>query len=184
MSAPHSWQLFCEQKACHRMWLLEYRRCSAGPWLLILFNKYYWAPSLWQALGWAYKRNVTILALKRLTGLWGCDRKKRQQRYTVGRPVLPCLKGFPDPPINAGDTRDKDWMSGSGRSPGGGNSNPLQYSCLGNPMDRWAWRATVPGVTKAGHAWAYTHLLHFISVLGEYVLSHSLIPDSLWHHGL
>ena len=36
----------------------------------------------------------------------------------------------------------------SGRSPGGGNGNPLQYSCLGNPMDRGAWRATVCGVTK------------------------------------
>ena len=35
-----------------------------------------------------------------------------------------------------------------GRSPGEGNSNPLQYSCLGNPMDRGAWRATVHRVTK------------------------------------
>ena len=37
------------------------------------------------------------------------------------------------------------------RSPGEGNSNPLQYSCLGNPMDRGAWWATVDGVTKVGH---------------------------------
>ena len=36
----------------------------------------------------------------------------------------------------------------SGRSPGEGNGNPLQYSCLGNPMDRGAWRATVHGITK------------------------------------
>ena len=36
----------------------------------------------------------------------------------------------------------------SGRYPGGGNGNPLQYSCLQNPMDRGAWRATVQGVTK------------------------------------
>ena len=35
-----------------------------------------------------------------------------------------------------------------GRYPGGGNGNPLQYSCLGNPMDRGAWRATVHGVAK------------------------------------
>ena len=40
-------------------------------------------------------------------------------------------------------------VSGSGRSPGGGCSNPLQYSCLENPMDRGAWRATVHGVTKS-----------------------------------
>ena len=50
------------------------------------------------------------------------------------------------PPANAGDARDTDSIPGSGRSPGGGHGNPLQYSCLGNPMDRAAWRATVHGV--------------------------------------
>ena len=40
-------------------------------------------------------------------------------------------------------------ISGSGRSPGGGNGNPLQYSCLGNPLDRGAWRATVHRTTKS-----------------------------------
>ena len=40
-------------------------------------------------------------------------------------------------------------IPGSGRSPGEGNGNPLQYSCLENPMDRGAWWATVPGVTKS-----------------------------------
>ena len=44
------------------------------------------------------------------------------------------------PPANAGDA---GWIPGSGRSPGGGNGNPLQYSSLGNPVDRGAWRATV-----------------------------------------
>ena len=39
-------------------------------------------------------------------------------------------------------------VSGSGRSPGEGNGNPSQYSCLGNPMDRGAWQATVHGVAK------------------------------------
>ena len=43
-----------------------------------------------------------------------------------------------NPPANAGDTRDAGLIPGSGRSPGGGNGNPLQYSCLGNPMDRGA----------------------------------------------
>ena len=52
------------------------------------------------------------------------------------------------PPANAGDTRDMDSIPGSGRSPGVGNGNPFQYSCLGNPMDRGAWRATTYGVTK------------------------------------
>ena len=40
-------------------------------------------------------------------------------------------------------------IPGSGRSPGGGNGNPLQYSCLGNPMDRRAWQATVHGVAES-----------------------------------
>ena len=40
-------------------------------------------------------------------------------------------------------------IPGSGRFPGGGHANPLQYSCLGNPMDRGAWRAAVHGVAKS-----------------------------------
>ena len=49
-----------------------------------------------------------------------------------------------NPPANTGDTRDTGLIPGSGRSPGEGNGNPLQYSCLGkNFMDREAWQATV-----------------------------------------
>ena len=51
-------------------------------------------------------------------------------------------------PANAGDARDTGFISESGRSPGGGNGNPLQYSCLENPMNKGAWWATVHGVTK------------------------------------
>ena len=54
-----------------------------------------------------------------------------------------------NPPANAGDTRDEGSIPGWGRSPGGGHSNPPQYSCLENPMDRGAWQATVHGVTKS-----------------------------------
>ena len=52
-------------------------------------------------------------------------------------------------PANAGDTRDMGSTPGLGRSPGGGHDNPLWYSCLENPMDRGAWRATVHRVTKS-----------------------------------
>ena len=52
-------------------------------------------------------------------------------------------------PANARDIRDGDLISGLGRAPGEGNSNPLKYFCLENPMDRGAWRATVHGVTKS-----------------------------------
>ena len=49
---------------------------------------------------------------------------------------------------NAGDLRDVGSIPGYGRSPGGGNGNPLQYSCLGNPMERRAWRAIVHKIAK------------------------------------
>ena len=52
-------------------------------------------------------------------------------------------------PANTGDIRDVDLIPESGRSPGGGHGNPLQYSCLENPMDRRARRATVHGVTQS-----------------------------------
>ena len=48
----------------------------------------------------------------------------------------------------AGDARDTGLIPGSGRSPGEGNGNPLQYSCLGNPMDRGTWQATVHGLAE------------------------------------
>ena len=51
-------------------------------------------------------------------------------------------------PTNAGDIGDAGSIPGSGRSLGEGNGNPLQYFCLGNPMDRGAWRVTVDGVPK------------------------------------
>ena len=52
-------------------------------------------------------------------------------------------------PVNAGDTRDVGSIPGSGRSPGIGNSNPLQYCCVENPMDRGAWWATVHRIAKS-----------------------------------
>ena len=54
-------------------------------------------------------------------------------------------------PANTGDVRDMGLIPGLGRSPGGGNGNPFQYSCLEEPMDRGAWWATVPGVERVGH---------------------------------
>ena len=52
-------------------------------------------------------------------------------------------------PASAGDLRDAGLVSGSGRSPGGGHGNPLQYSCLENSMDREAWQTTVHEVAKS-----------------------------------
>ena len=50
---------------------------------------------------------------------------------------------------NAGETGDLGSIPGSGRFPAGGHGNPLHYSCLENPMDRGAWRATVHGVSES-----------------------------------
>ena len=63
--------------------------------------------------------------------------------------------GFPDGamviylPASTGDARDTGSIPGLGRSPGVGNGNPPQYSCLENSVDRGAWWATVHGVTKS-----------------------------------
>ena len=52
-------------------------------------------------------------------------------------------------PANAGDEKDVGLIPGSGRSPGGGNGTPLQYSCRENPMDKRTWWAITHGVTKS-----------------------------------
>ena len=54
-------------------------------------------------------------------------------------------------PANAGDVRDTGLIPGLRRFPGGWHGNPLQHSCLENPMDRGAWLATVYRVIESGH---------------------------------
>ena len=53
-----------------------------------------------------------------------------------------------NPPADAEDVRDMGSIPGSRRSPGGGHGNPLQHTCLENPMDRAAWQATVHGIAE------------------------------------
>ena len=69
--------------------------------------------------------------------------------YTYGQGFLGGTVLVKNPSDNARDSGNTSSIPGSGRSPGKGNSNPLQYSCLGNPMDRGAWRATIRGVAKS-----------------------------------
>ena len=69
---------------------------------------------------------------------------RRISKYSVG---LPWWLSGKESACQAGDPGS---IPGLGRSPGEGNDNPLQYSCLENPMDRGAWRVTGPGVTKTG----------------------------------
>ena len=69
--------------------------------------------------------------------------------------LLYLIVGFPggsvvkNPVTNGGDVEDEGLIPGLVRSPGGENGNPFQYFCLGNAMDRGAWQATVPKVTKS-----------------------------------
>ena len=67
-----------------------------------------------------------------------------------------------NPPANRGDIRDAGLSPGPERSPGEGHGNPLQYSCLENPMDRGAWRAEVHGATEMDTAEQLTLSLCFI----------------------
>ena len=66
--------------------------------------------------------------------------------YEINSQVVLVVK---NPLANAGDIRDLGLIPGSGRSLGEGNDNPLQYSCLENPVDGGAWRATVHRVSKS-----------------------------------
>ena len=76
-------------------------------------------------------------------------------------------------PANARDVRDLDFIPGSRRSPGGGHGNPLQYSCLENPMDREAWWAPVHGVANSQTHWSdwlhnKAHILHHRKQAGSW----------------
>ena len=81
--------------------------------------------------------------------------------------ILRLLKGFPgrsvveNLPANAGDTRDLGSIPGLGRSAGGEQGNPLQYSYLGNSMNRGDWKALVHTVTNS---WTHTRLLQIFTV--------------------
>ena len=66
-------------------------------------------------------------------------------------------------PANAGDAREVGSIPGSGRSPGEGNGNSLQYSCLENSMDRGTWWATVHGVARSMHAGTLELVGHLMS---------------------
>ena len=81
-----------------------------------------------------------------------------------------------NPPASAGDQRDVGLIPGSGRSPGGGNGNSLQYSCLKSSMGRGAWEATVHGVTESNMTeHACMHLIIRKSLYLVYSHSDSLV---------
>ena len=74
---------------------------------------------------------------------------KNEKNTNIHPRAFPTAQTVKILPANAGDLRDAILIPGSRRSPGEGNGNPLQYSCLGNLIYRWTWRATVHGVAKS-----------------------------------
>jgi len=83
---------------------------------------------------------------------WGTkslQAKKKEKRTTAALWASHVELMIKNPPANAEDVRNAGLISGSGRSPGEEHGNPLQYSCLENPMDRRAWQATVQGAAKS-----------------------------------
>ena len=89
-----------------------------------------------------------MLVLEGLIGLQRTDQLQLLQlkKAQGASQVALVIKNLP---ANAGDKRDTGSIPALGRSPGEGNGNPLQYSCLENPMDRGTWLAAVQGVTKS-----------------------------------
>ena len=85
-----------------------------------------------------------------------------------------------NPSANARIIRDKRSIPGSGRSPGGGNGNPLQFSCLENPMDKGAWRAMVHRVTKS-QTWLKWLSTHRSMILSQVLVFFPTIGISFFH---
>ena len=78
-------------------------------------------------------------------------------------------------PAKTGDIKDTGSIPGSGRSPRGGNGNPVQYPCLENPKDRGAWQATVCGVSKS-QTWLKWFCMHALGWAYEFPISNCLWP--------
>ena len=92
------------------------------------------------------------LIFQEVTGYWQIETPSLcLPRTSQAAPVAKNL------PANTRDTSDMGSVPGCGRSPGEGNDNPLQCSCLVNPMDREAWWATVHGASKSRTQSARTH---------------------------
>ena len=97
---------------------------------------------------------------------WCGGKKSIPYSYTICLYRILEMEGLPggtvvkNLPANARDAGDLGLISGSGRPPGRGNGNPLQYSCPGNPMDRGARGATSMWSQRVGHDWASTYIEH------------------------
>ena len=107
-----------------------------------------------------------------------CSKSQNQILWwVVDTEVVQCK--VKNPPASAGDAKDLSLIPGLGRSLVEGNGNPLQHSCLRNPMDRGAWRATVPGVTESQtwlSDWAHTNTHKVFQGQSRKLISYSWVP--------
>ena len=115
---------------------------------------------------WSLPQGLCTCTAHSHSALWGVEGRPRNlcSVLTLSRAsqLAPVIKSLT---ANAGDLRDMGSIPGSGKFTGGGHGNPLQYSCLENPMDRGAWWATVHWVTKSR-----TPLSDQTGVLGQILL--------------
>ena len=129
------------------MWL--FNKCFHGwEWslfmtqILLLFWSLSWCS---RPLWWLYDhKRLSHTATHTLDPKWEPESWIRENHTLPWASQLALV--VKNPPANSGDIKDVDWIPGSRRSPGGGHGNPLQYSCLENPMDRGAWWATVHSI--------------------------------------
>ena len=114
---------------------------------MTVWSREYPFPTSKSYLGLFAGREITLYSIWWAT-IWGYLYFQIIHYYTIhwASQVALVVK---NPPANAGNMRDVGSIPGLGRSSGGGHSNPLQYSCLENPMDREAWKAVVHRVTKS-----------------------------------
>ena len=108
---------------------------------------------------WRSTDTCICMAVSLLLSIWNYHSIFNQPYFNTGFLSGSVVK---NPPANAGEMRDTGLIPGSGRFPGGGHGNPLQYSSLENSMDRGAWQATVHRVAKSqtGLKWLSRHAIH------------------------
>ena len=131
-----------------------YRQYPKGFWNVISFYL------LYHTLGWL------------LTSKGHADKVHALNHQTIWTSCFPGDAPVKNLPANAGDTRDTDVIPGSGRSPGEGNDNQLQYSCLENSTDRRAWWAAVHRVKKSWTRLKWLSTAQHLYSIRQWIISH------------
>ena len=158
------WSMYHYIPRAHlRLWKNEWAHTSLCPWLTDLGSC-------------TFKTTVTNIVISSSSSI-----KSAGNQYGTSQVVL-VVK---NPPANAGHVRDLALNPGLGRTPGGGHGNPLQYSCLENPLDKGAWRAIVLGVAKTWLKWlstAHTNIgFSLLCILRSVIyLRHAVRAQGFW----